>query len=446
MEKLSGGVSHLLMSVFLYNFSAFMVIPALTDVTMSALCPGQDECSIAIYLTGVQQAIVGLGTLVMMPMVGHVSDTYGRKKMLAIPMALSIPPLAILAYSRTRNYFYAYYVIKTLTSMICEGSVQCLSLAYVADNVPEHRRTSVFGILTGIISCAFVCGNLSTRFLPTASAFQISALVAVVATLYMKIFLPETIAEDNVLTRKGTTEDESEATVSLLGENEESRENERIFRTLPSFHDSVSLLRSSLTFSQVAFVAFFLSLGDVGLYSSLLYYLKARFHFDKDQFADLMVVSGIAGIASQMLLMPMLAPLLGEEKLLSTGIFFSCAHMILYSVAWSPWVPYVAAVFSLLSVFAQPCLRSIASKQVGPDEQGKAQGCISGLCSFASILSPLVFSPLTALFLSMDAPFNFPGFSIICAGFALMIAFIQSIMIRATPVIASSKTSNYVCM
>lgn len=444
MENLLlGGLNHLFMMVFLYNFSVFMVVPAITDVTMSALCPGEDECSIAIYLTGIQQAIVGLGTLLIMPIMGHLSDTFGRKAMLTIPMALTILPLAILAYSRERNYFYAYYVLKTFTSMICEGSVQCLSLAYVADNVPEHRRASVFGILTGISSCAFVCGNLSTRFLPTASAFQISAFLAAVSTLYMRFFLPETIA-NNVSTLQSANKGESEATLSLLGENDKSRNNERIFRKLPSFHDSVSLLRSSLTFSQAAVVAFFLSLGDVGLHSSLLYYLKACFHFDKDQFADLMVVSGIAGTVSQMLLMPLLAPILGDEKLLSIGIIFSCAHMVLYSIAWSSWVPYAAAMFSLLGVFAHPCLRSIASKQVGPEEQGKAQGCISGLCSFANVLSPLVFSPLTALFLSMDAPFDFPGFSIACAGFALMIAFVQSIVIKATPTLVNSKSNTCV--
>jgi hypothetical protein len=37
-----------------------MVVPAITDVTMAALCPGQDECSLAIYLTGFQQAVRNL--------------------------------------------------------------------------------------------------------------------------------------------------------------------------------------------------------------------------------------------------------------------------------------------------------------------------------------------------------------------------------------------------
>lgn len=56
MEKLAG-LTHLFVTVLLGSFSAFIVIPAITDVTMSALCPGKDECSLAIYLSGFQQAV-----------------------------------------------------------------------------------------------------------------------------------------------------------------------------------------------------------------------------------------------------------------------------------------------------------------------------------------------------------------------------------------------------
>ncbi|PQQ17668.1 uncharacterized protein Pyn_14674 [Prunus yedoensis var. nudiflora] len=390
MENLSGGgLSHLFMAIFLHNFATFMVIPAITDVTMSALCPGRDECSIAIYLTGFQQAIVGLGTLVMMPLVGNLSDKCGRKALLTVPMILTIIPLGILGYSRSRTFFYVYFVAKTLTAMICEGSVHCIALAYVADNVAEERRASTFGVLSGIGSSAFVCGTLVTRFLSTSSTFQVATSVAVPA------------------------------------------------KTLPSLHDLISLLKTSATFSQAAIVAFFSNLADVGLHASMMYYLKARFHFNKDQFADLMVISGVAGTISQLLLMPLLAPALGEERLLSIGLLFSCAHMFLYGVAWSFWVPYAAAMFSIFYVFAHPCMRSIVSKQVGPSEQGKAQGCISAYV----LLQIQVVLP--ALFLSEKAPFNFPGFSLICVGFAAMIAFIQSVMIRAVPPISSQRVSSH---
>lgn len=47
---------------------------------------------------------------------------------------------------------------------------------YQADNVPEGRRASTFGILSGISSSAFVCGTLFTRFVSTPSTFQVLSL------------------------------------------------------------------------------------------------------------------------------------------------------------------------------------------------------------------------------------------------------------------------------
>ncbi|PPR83243.1 hypothetical protein GOBAR_AA37472 [Gossypium barbadense] len=361
MGKLSG-LRHLFMTLFLHNFASFMVIPAITDVTMAALCPGRDECSLAIYISGFQQAIIGLGSFVMMPLVGNLSDKYGRKALLTVPITLTIFPLAILAYSRTRSFFYAYYILKILTAMFCEGSVHCLSLAYVADNVPEGRRASAFGILSGIGSCAFVCGTLSTRFLSTASTFQVSTAMAMLSAVYMRVFLPDSIINDNLSTpiiSEGKSDD-------VANQNEEPGKKMQVFKTMPSMEDMLALLKSSLTFSQAAIVSFFSNLADVGLHASLL-----------------------------LLLMPILAPALGEERLLSVGLFFSSAHMIFYSIAWSFWVPYAAAMFSLFYVFSQPCIRSIVSKQIGPCEQGKAQGIISGIGSFANVASPLAFSPLT---------------------------------------------------
>lgn len=41
----------------------------------------------------------------------------------------------ILAYGRSAYYVYAYLLIKTVTSMLCEGSVFCIALAYVVKSV-----------------------------------------------------------------------------------------------------------------------------------------------------------------------------------------------------------------------------------------------------------------------------------------------------------------------
>ncbi|CAN1782142.1 Hippocampus abundant transcript 1 protein [Linum perenne] len=427
------------MTIFLNNFSSFMVIPAITDVTMAAVCPGEEECSLAIYLSGFQQAVIGLGTLVMMPLVGNLSDKYGRKALLTLPMTLSIIPLAILAYSRSRNSFYAYYVLKTLTAMVCEGSVHCLALAYVADNVPEGRRAAAFGILSGIGSASFVCGNFATRFISTASTFQVATAVAIIGTVYMRIFLPDVAVEESLTTpilSKG------KAKIIDTCPSQITRKKDHIFKSRPSLQDTLTMLRSSETFTHAAIVAFFLSLSDAGLHASLTDYWVQHLLPTRCLFKFLSESKEVKCMFVQLILMPILAPLVGEGVLLSVGLFFSCAHTFLYSVSWSFWVPYAACSLSIFFVFSQPCMRTIVSKQVGSCEQGKAQGCISGISSFANVVAPLMFSPLSALFLSDHAPFNFPGFSIMCIGFAMMVAFVQSLMIRIPPPISEERVEN----
>ncbi|MED6109656.1 hypothetical protein PIB30_035651, partial [Stylosanthes scabra] len=51
---------------------------------------------------------------------------------------------------------------------------------------------------------------------------------------------------------------------------------------------------------------------------------------------------------------------------------------------------------------------------------GMIQGCLSGVGSMAQIISPLILSPLTALFLSEEAPFYSLGFRITCIGLAMV--------------------------
>ncbi|KAF5951497.1 hypothetical protein HYC85_009441 [Camellia sinensis] len=310
MEKMKS-LRHLFVTVFLSHFAGILVMPAITDVTMSALCPGQDECSLAIFLSGFQQALIGVGTLVMMPLIGNLSDIYGRKALLTLPMTLSIIPLGRSSPPPywTTDFFYAYYVLKTLTAMVCEGSIQCLALAFVADNISSGPpRTSAFGILSGVGYVAFVCGTLTSRFLSTDHTFQIAAVVSMIAAVYMRIFLQDTPRNSDDLEQPILNTEENSAQI----EGESSSEVQ-VFKKIPSLKDIICLLKSSVTFSQAAFVAFFHSLAEGGLQASAMpksadkiqsftpmqYFFKARFQFNKDQFAELMLIGGIAGTISQ---------------------------------------------------------------------------------------------------------------------------------------------------
>ncbi|KAL8543389.1 hypothetical protein ACS0TY_004065 [Phlomoides rotata] len=413
-----GKLSHLFVTVVLANFPTYLVTPAITDVTVGAVCGRKEECSLAIYLTGVQQAITGLGSVVMMPLIGNLSDAYGRKKLLTIPITLQIIPLAILAWNRTTSFFYAYYVFKILTDMVVEGGVLCLALSYLADNVGETKRIAAFAVLSGVMCGTNVCGTLAAGLLSISHIFQVAAIVSILAAIYIIFFLKDISPESEMLEPL------------MLNSGVESCQTDTLIHQIPSPRHVLLLLRSSNMFALAASVCFFNSLAEAGTGSFLTYYLKARFHFNKDQFAFLFLLTNLGATFTNVLLMPLFGHFIGEETLLTFGLFNGFLSMLLQSIAWSAWVPYAATSLAMFFTLSSSCIRSIISKQVGANEQGISQGCLLAITSLASVVSPLIYSPLSAMFLSERAPFNFPGFCMLCIGFAYIIGLILSIMIK----------------
>ncbi|CAD5318695.1 unnamed protein product [Arabidopsis thaliana] len=412
MEEGIGGLRHMLATVFLSAFAGFMVVPVITDVTVAAVCSGPDDsCSLAVYLTGFQQVAIGMGTMIMMPVIGNLSDRYGIKTILTLP-------------------------IKILTSMVCEGTVDCLAYAYVAVNIHGSTRISAFGILAGIKTIAGLFGTLVARFLPIALTFQVSAISFFVGLVYMRVFLKENLkADEDDDHHHGTyhQEDHDSINTTMLAEpilNDTPIKTQVFQKKYSSLKDMISLMKTSTIFFQALVVTFFSSFSDSGMESAFLYFLKARFGFDKKQFADLLLLITIVGSISQLFVLPRFASAIGECKLLSTGLFMEFINMAIVSVSWAPWVPYLTIVFVPGALFVMPSVCGIASRQVGPGEQGKVQGCISGVRSFGKVVAPFVFSPLTALFLSKNAPFYFPGFSLLCISLSSLIGFFQSLLIK----------------
>ncbi|KAJ8570974.1 hypothetical protein K7X08_037946 [Anisodus acutangulus] len=417
MDKLSD-LKHLFVTVFLANFALNLVPPAITDITVGALCPAQDECSLAIYLSGFQQAILGLGSMMMLPLLGHLSDVYGRKALLTVPVSASILPSVILAIGRSTNYFYAYYVVKTFTGMVSDNGIECLSIAYAAANISEENRVSAIGVVAGIGSAASLFGTMAARFLSTAHIFLVAAISSMVAAIYMRIFLKETSGRINT----------DPLNQHILVDS--GADSSQSFKKVLPIKDIFCLIRSCVTLSLATVITFLNGLGEGGQQTPFLYFLKARLQYNKDNFAVLMLIGYSGAAIGQLFLMPRLAPIIGEEAILSLALIAGFINMLIDSIAWAVWVPYVANLLPIIAFLTRPALQSIVSKQVGPNEQGIAQGCIAGISSFGNILSPLIYTPLTDLFLSERAPFNYPGFNLFCVGLAWLIALIPSMMIQ----------------
>ncbi|PIA28313.1 hypothetical protein AQUCO_07200162v1 [Aquilegia coerulea] len=312
---------HLLLPLCVHWIAEEMTVSVLVDVTTNALCPGKTTCSQAIYITGLQQTVVGIFKMVVLPLLGQLADDYGRKPMLLLTVSTTIFPFALLAWDESKAFVYAYYVLRTISYIISQGSIFCIAVAYVADIVEESKRAATFGWITGLFSASHVLGNLLARFLPGEYIFGVSIVLLIFCPVYMKLFLSETV-------RTNPRRDQQSTCLSTIFKVLQDR--------YKSMRNSVNVVANSATLRRIAYVSFFYELGMSGITSVLLYYLKSTFGFNKNQFSEILMLVGIGSIFSQILVLPLVNPLIGEKvilciALLASIIYVSSFHASFYN-------------------------------------------------------------------------------------------------------------------
>ncbi|KAK4593256.1 hypothetical protein RGQ29_017393 [Quercus rubra] len=406
---------HLLLPLCIHWIAEEMTVSVLVDVITNALCPGDSTCTEAIYLNGLQQTVVGIFKMVVLPLLGQLADEYGRKPMLLLTISTSIFPFAILAWNQSTGFVYAYYVLRTISYILSQGSIFCIAVAYAADVVEEQNRAAAFSWITGLCSASHVLGNLLALFLPEKYIFPVSIALLILSPIYIQLFLVETV-------KLAPKRDQDSACFA--------KTIKIIQKRYKSMKDAATIVMNSPTLRGISLVSFFYELGMSGITYVLMYYLKAAFGFDKNQFSEILMLVGIGSIVSQMLALPLINPLVGEKVILCIGLLASIAYALFNGLAWAAWVPFMSATFKVVVVLVRPATYAIISRASSSKNQGKAQGFVAGVESIASLLSPLVMSPLTSWFLSSSAPFNCKGFSIVCASVCMMISLCYACLLK----------------
>ncbi len=314
------------------------------------------------------------------PILGSLSDRYGRRRVLLIALAGSAIDYVVMGFAPTLTWLFIARIISGATA----GSLATCN-AYIADVTPPEKRAQAFGLLGAAFGLGFVIGPAIGGLAGSVSLrlpFFIAAGCVAINWVYGAFVLPESLPVQH---RRNFSWKRANPIGAF-----------RILQQVPG------LLR-------LAIVYFLSMFGGIILQNIWVLYTGYRYHWTTAQVGlSLTVVGILSAIVQGRLVRPIIA-WLGEKRALFTGLTLNVAAYILYGSAPRGWMIYCILLIGSLGGIAGPALQSFITRHVAANEQGAVQGSLSGLTSLGTIFAPLLGSWSFAYFVSPTSRWQIPG-------------------------------------
>ena len=317
---------------------------------------------------------------VFSPIVGNLSDKYGRRPIILISLFGFALDYIFLALSPTIWFIFIGRILAGIT-----GASVTTASAYIADISTDEDRAKNFGLIGAAFGIGFIVGPVLGGLLGHYGArvpFYAAAVLCFINFIYGYFVLPESLPKENrrVFDWKRA---------NPIGS----------FRYLKK-HPEISGLIAALILIYIAAHA---------VQSNWSYFTMFEFNWTERMVGiSLGVMGAVVGIV-QGVLIRYTTPKLGEKKSIYLGLGLYALGMFLFAFATESWMMYAFLVPYCLGGIAGPALQSIITKNVPSWEQGELQGALTSLMSGTSIIGPPLMTNLFYYFTHDQAPFIFPG-------------------------------------
>ncbi len=310
---------------------------------------------------GVLVGVFALLQFIGAPILGALSDHFGRRKVILLALAGSSIDYVIMALAPSLAWLFVARCISGFTA-----GVLAAANAYVADVTPPEKRAQSFGLLGAAFGLGFVIGPLIGGLLGHQNLrlpFWFAAGFAGLNWLYGFFVLPESLKPEN---RRAFSWSRANPIGAL-----------KALRRLPA----VRALAESY---------FLVMLAQAMLYSIWVLYTGHRYGWDTRQVGFSLCAVGVLSAIVQAGLVKRFVASLGDSRAMTVGFILSITAQLGYGLAPQGWIIYAVMCVGSLAGITGPALQSYITKHVPPNEQGAVQGVFSGLMSLANIPGPLL--------------------------------------------------------
>ena len=314
------------------------------------------------------------------PLIGALSDRFGRRPVLIISaLGLGIDYM-IMALAPTLSWLFAGRIVSGITS-----ASFTVSFAYVADVAPGEKRAGAYGMIGSIWGLGFIVGPLVGGVLGTFGPrfpFWGAAALSISSAIYGLFVLRESLPPHN------------RSPVSFRKANPLG---------------SIGMMRAHKGLSGFFAVNFLNFLAFQVLPTVYVLYAAYRYGWGPDIVGISLALVGTCNIIVQGLLVRRFVARFGERIMLLVGLVSGIVGFTVWGLASTPIIFMIAVIFYAPIGFVQPAVQGLMTRKVGPREQGALQGINGSILALTGIMGPLLFGFLYSYFISVQTPVSLPG-------------------------------------
>lgn len=330
---------------------------------------------------------------VFSPLVGNLSDKFGRRPVLLLSLFGFSLDYLLLAFAPTITWLFIGRIIAGVT-----GASITTASAYIADISNDENRAKNFGMIGAAFGLGFIIGPIMGGLLGQYGAripFYAAAALCLLNFLYGYFILPESLSKKN-------------------------RREFDIKRANP-IGSFVSLKKYPKLVGLVIAV-FILHTASHAVQSNWSYFTIYQFNWDEKMVGISLGVVGILVALVQGVLIRWINPKIGDVKSIYVGMALYTLGMFLFGFATQSWMMFAFLIPYCLGGIAGPALQAVIASQVPANQQGEIQGTLTSLISVSAIVGPPMMSLVFYYFTHDDAPFKFAGAPFILGGFGMLLS------------------------
>jgi DHA1 family tetracycline resistance protein-like MFS transporter len=338
-----------------------------------------------------------IAQFIFSPVIGALSDRFGRRPVLLLSLLGFGLDYLILAFAPSYWWFFLGRIIAGIT-----GASFTTASAYIADVSTPENRSKNFGMVGAAFGLGFIIGPFLGGILGHISLkfpFYAAAGLSLANFVFGYFTLPESLSVEN-------------------------RRPFDIKRANP-----IGTLRQLGKYKQLSWLfvaATFLYLGSHAVQSTWNYFTMYRFHWSESTVGISLAIVGLLVAIVQAGLAQKAAYFFGLEKSIVIGFGLYTMGMFLFSIAPNTLLLFACLVPYSLGGIAMPNLQSYMAGKVEPSQQGELQGGLTSVVSLTTILGPVMMTNIFYYFTTDKAPFVFPGAAFFVGGLCMLVSLLIS--------------------